>query len=181
MIHDEGFNTFLHSPEERSDESRKSCQISERLFVLGTKRWATAMRLVMFNDQHFIHVQLFFYLSAHVSRHIDLVRKFRNIHFKSSLHLIQVFLVRFTANKRNRNTFGTETTRTTDTVQELISVVGEVIVDHNVHSLNINTTAKQIRRDQDTSFEVLEGFVFGNTFLLFHSSMDTNGRKVTFR
>mmetsp|Transcript_47826 Transcript_47826/g.71188 ORF Transcript_47826/g.71188 Transcript_47826/m.71188 type:complete len:311 (-) Transcript_47826:910-1842(-) len=65
-------------------------------------------------------------------------------------------------------------------MQELIGIIWKVIVDGHIDTFNINTTSKQIRTDQDPCVKVLEGLVLGDTFLLTHTSMDANGRKVAF-
>lgn len=67
------------------------------------------------------------------------------------------------ADEGDTETLGTETTSTADTVQVRIGFVRHVVVDGNVDTLNINTTAEDIRRDADTSLEVLEVFVAFDT------------------
>ena len=37
-----------------------------------------------------------------------------------------------------------------------IGVLGHVIVEHNVHSLDIHTTSKEVGGDEDTFMEILE-------------------------
>ena len=53
-----------------------------------------------------------------------------------------------------------------------------VIVEDNVDTLNIHTTAKQVRGDQNTSLEVLEELVALETLLLVHGAVNINGGKV---
>ena len=53
-----------------------------------------------------------------------------------------------------------------------------VIVEDNVDTLNIHTTAKQVRGDQNTALEVLEELVALETLLLVHGAVNINGRKV---
>mmetsp|Transcript_9395 Transcript_9395/g.19517 ORF Transcript_9395/g.19517 Transcript_9395/m.19517 type:complete len:386 (+) Transcript_9395:2415-3572(+) len=66
-------------------------------------------------------------------------------------------------------------------MQKLIGIIGEIVVDHHVDTLNIDTTSKQVGGDQNARIEILEGLVLGDTFFLLHTSVDANGRKVAFR
>lgn len=49
------------------------------------------------------------------------------------------------------NTFSAETTRSTDSVDVLGRIVGHVVVDDQVHLLDIDATAEQISGNQDSS------------------------------
>ena len=53
-----------------------------------------------------------------------------------------------------------------------------VIVEDNVDTLNIHTTAKQVRGNENTSLEVLEELVALETLLLVHGAVNINGGKV---
>ena len=53
-----------------------------------------------------------------------------------------------------------------------------VIVEDNVDTLNIHTTAKQVSGNQNTSLEVLEELVALETLLLIHGAVNINGGKV---
>ena len=59
-------------------------------------------------------------------------------------------------------------------MKELITVIGEIVVDNYIDAFNIDTTSKQVCRDQDTGIEVLEALVLGNAFFLFHSGVNTD-------
>jgi hypothetical protein len=55
-----------------------------------------------------------------------------------------------------------ETSRTTDSVEISLGVLGEVEVDNNIHSLNIDTTSQKIGTDEvtaDTVTEIVEDAV----------------------
>jgi len=130
----------------------------------------------------FLNILLWFpFSSAHVSRHVNFVRKFRNINFKSTLHLFQYPLICFTWNEWYCNTFGSKTPCTSNAMEKLVAVIRKVIVDNNIDPFNINTTPKQISCDQDSGIEFLEWLLFCDALFLPHSRMNTNGRKVTFR
>ena len=53
-------------------------------------------------------------------------------------------------------TLGAETTSSTDAMEVLITLVGEIVVDDDIHSLNINTATEQISGDQNALGEILE-------------------------
>src|SRR3546814_97420 len=93
---------------------------------------------------------------------LDLVRQLRNVHFESLLDLLQPLLVLSAADERDGQTLGSETTSTTDAVQVLVAVVWEIVVDHNVHTLDVDTTAEKVGGDEDTLLELLESLVAAN-------------------
>ena len=47
-------------------------------------------------------------------------------------------------------TLSTETTSTTDSVDVVLLLVGELVVDNKTDLLNINTSSEEISSDQDT-------------------------------
>ena len=49
-----------------------------------------------------------------------------------------------------------ESTRSTDTMEIGLSVLREVEVDHNVHSLDIDTSGEDVSTDKDSGVTVLE-------------------------
>ena len=94
------------------------------------------------------------------------------------MHLIENLLIGVGRDEGDGNTLGSETTGTTDTVEVLIGVIREIVVDDNIDTFNINTTTKEIGGNQDTSVEFLEGLVLGNTFFLLHTGVDADGWEV---
>lgn len=63
-------------------------------------------------------------------------------------------------------------------MQVLIGRVGHVVVHNDVHTLNIDTSAKQIRGNHDAGLKVLELAVARNTLRLLHTTVNANGREV---
>ena len=61
-----------------------------------------------------------------------------------------------------------------------VSVLGHVVVEDNVDSLNVHTTAKQVGGDQDSLLEIFELLVSGQPLLLSHASVDSNGGEILF-
>jgi len=72
--------------------------------------------------------------------------------------------------KGDGETLCSKTTGTTNTVKVLVSAIGEVIVDDNVDTLNVDATANQVSGNHDALLEVLESLVALDTiFPLFLS------------
>ena len=51
-------------------------------------------------------------------------------------------------------------------MQVLVTLVGEVVVDHDVHALDVDAAAEQVRAHQDALREVLERLEPGDALLL---------------
>ena len=69
------------------------------------------------------------------------------------------------ADERDGQSLGTESPSTTDTVQVGAGIVGQVVVDGEVDTLNINTSSKDIGSNADSLLELLELLVATNTRL----------------
>jgi hypothetical protein len=59
-------------------------------------------------------------------------------------------------NEGDRQTLGTETTSTTDTVKVGVSITWKIVVDSQVNALNIDTTTKDVGSNANTLVELLE-------------------------
>lgn len=70
--------------------------------------------------------------------------------------------------KVDGNTLTTETTGTTDTMEVVLLLLGEVIVDDEGDLLDVNTTSQEIGGDEDTGGTGTEGVHDVLTFLLGH-------------
>lgn len=75
-------------------------------------------------------------------------------------------LISVTADKRDTETLGTETTSTADTMKIRVSISRQIVVDGQVDALNINTTAKDVGGNADTLVEFLEFLVPLDTVVL---------------
>jgi hypothetical protein len=87
----------------------------------------------------------------------------RESHFESLLDLLQDLLVAVIADERDSQTLGTESTSTTDTVEIRVGIRRQIVVDGEVDTLDINTTAKHISSDADSLLEFLELLVAADT------------------
>lgn len=122
--------------------------------------------------------KLSFPLRAHVGRCINLIWKLWYVYLKSALYLVEYLLVRLAGNERDGKALGAETASAANTVQELVRVVREVVIDDNIDTLNVDTTSKQVCGNEDASIELLERFVLCDAFLLLLSGMNADRRKV---
>ena len=71
-------------------------------------------------------------------------------------------------NKVNGNTLTTESTATTDTVDVVLAVGGEIVVDDERDLLHVDTTGEKIRGDEDTRRTRAELLHEDLTLLLLH-------------
>ena len=70
----------------------------------------------------------------------------------------------------------TKTTRSSDSVQVSLSILGEIEVDHNVNRNDIDTTCEQVSTDETASFSVLEIMENSVSIRLSHSRVDEEAR-----
>lgn len=106
-------------------------------------------------------------LVVHVSAGVDtLLGEFGKRNFEALLNRLKNSLILRAADEGDTETLGSETTGTTDTVEVRISLVGHVVVNGDVDTLNVDTTTKNVSGYTDTSLEVLELLVTLNTVSL---------------
>lgn len=87
----------------------------------------------------------------------------RKGNLETLLNLLQDFLVFLAAHERDSKTLGTETTSTTDTMQVGAGIAGQIVVDSQVDTLDINTTSEDVSGNADTLLEILELLVAADT------------------
>ena len=107
---------------------------------------------------------------GHVGRKIDLVRQGLDLDGKALLHrgedLIVIDLSARVLGLRNEadgHTTVSETSCTPYPMHVRVGLHWEVVVEHDVDPLNIETTGTKVGRDQDTRFKLLELVVLRNT------------------
>jgi hypothetical protein len=113
-----------------------------------------------------------------VTAHFDLIRQSTNRNFEPILNLLQDLVVFVVTTETDSQTFGTESTGSSNSVQVGIRVFWHVVVENDVHSLDIDTSSEEIGGDQDSSLEVFEQRVSFESFLLVHGPVDVDGREV---
>ena len=87
----------------------------------------------------------------------------RKGNFESLLDILQDLLILLVAHEGDGQTLGTETTGTTNAVQVGVGIGGQIVVDGQVDTLNIDTTAEDVGGDTDTLVEFLELLVTFDT------------------
>jgi len=105
-------------------------------------------------------------LVVHVAGRVDAaLGELWDLGSEALLNGLEDSLVVLAADERDTQTLGSETTGTTDTMEISVSLVGHVIVDGDVDTLDIDTTTEDISRDTDTSLELLELLVALDTVI----------------
>ena len=94
-----------------------------------------------------------------VSTDIDFLRELSDLDLKSILDRLGGLGVLLVGNEGDRETLGTESTSSRNSVQVGVGVFGHIVVEHDVHSLDIHTTTEKVGGDKDTSLEIFEELV----------------------
>ena len=123
-------------------------------------------------------------IRAHQLRHVGArVNTTFGVLRKSDLEslpdILKNLLILLAANKRNRQTLGTETTSTTNAVQVRVGLSGQIVVNSKVDTLNVNTTSKNVGGDTDTLVELLEFLVTFDTKLVVSMEFYSRFRSAT--
>ncbi len=87
--------------------------------------------------------------ALNVRRQVNLLGQLCDVDLEAILDLVQDFGVGLVRHESNGQTFGAETAGTCNSVQVSVRVLWHVIVEDNVHSLNVHATAEQVGGDQD--------------------------------
>lgn len=114
----------------------------------------------------------------HVQRRVNGVGQLGHLYGESLLDLLHLLLILGARDERDSKTLGTEAASTTHSVQVLVRHIREVIVDDDVHSLNIDTTTEQVSGHQDSLVELLEGLEAGDALVLLQVGVDADRGEV---
>jgi hypothetical protein len=96
-------------------------------------------------------------LVVHVAGRVDtLLGEFRDLSREALLNGLQHSLIVLVADKGDTQTLGSETTCTTNTMKVGVRLVGHIVVDRYVDTLDIDTSTEDISGDTDTRLELLE-------------------------
>lgn len=106
---------------------------------------------------------------------VDVLGDRLNLSSQLLLDLVQVETV-FPVDQVNSETKVTETTRTTNTVQIGLRILGEIKVDDDVDRLNIDTSGQQIRANEVAAHAIAEVVEHAVTVLLKHASVRVEAR-----
>jgi hypothetical protein len=83
----------------------------------------------------------------------------RKSNLEALLNLLENLLIILVADEGDGETLGSETTGTTDTVEVGVGVGGQIVVDSQVDTLDIDTTTEDVSGNTDTLVEFLEFLV----------------------
>lgn len=83
----------------------------------------------------------------------------RKSNLEALLNLLENLLIILVADEGDGETLGSETTGTTDTVQVGVGIGGQIVVDSQVDTLDIDTTTEDVSGNTDTLVELLEFLV----------------------
>jgi len=120
-------------------------------------------------------------LRGHVRARVNTtLRISRNLSFESLLDLLEHQLVLISADERDTETLGTETTSTTDTMEVRICVGWQVVVDGQVDAFDIDTSTEDVGGNADTLVEFFEFLVALDTLFLTNTRMHCNTGEVAF-
>lgn len=98
-----------------------------------------------------------------VAGDIDLFRQLRDVHVESVLHVVQSLRVCLIADERDGQSFGSESSGASNTMQVSVRVFRHVVVEDDVHTLNVHSTTEQVGGNQNTLVEVFELLVTRQT------------------
>jgi len=113
-----------------------------------------------------------------VRAHFDFIGELAYAYFESLLHFLQDLVVLVVAAETDSKTLGTESTSSRYSMKIGVGVLWHIVIEDNVHSLDINTSTEKIRSHQDSSLKVLEETVPLESLLLVHASVDVDGGEV---
>lgn len=100
------------------------------------------------------------HLGGHVGGAVDaFLRVVGDLGIETLLNLLENRLVRLTANERDRQTLGSETSSTTHTMEIGVGIGREIVVDGQIDTLDIDSTTKDVSGNADALVELLEFLV----------------------
>lgn len=103
---------------------------------------------------------LSFDLVCHVSTGIDTtLGKLWQCDLEPLLDRLEHLLICVAADKGNAETLGTETASTTNTMKVAVGIAGKVVIDGQIDTFDIDTTAEDVGCDANALFKLLEFLV----------------------
>mmetsp|Transcript_33219 Transcript_33219/g.69196 ORF Transcript_33219/g.69196 Transcript_33219/m.69196 type:complete len:382 (-) Transcript_33219:442-1587(-) len=124
-------------------------------------------------NQHYYELILF-----PLNKVSNIHRHFRDFSIVELFNITQVANITF-GKKVDSHTFTTETTRSTDTMNVIFTVGGEIKVDYQRNLLDINTTSEQIGRNEDTRRTGTEFAHNDITLSLVHVTVHAGNSEIT--
>merc|ERR1719273_1044003 len=116
--------------------------------------------------------------TLNVTAQVDLIWELRDVHLEPVLDLVEDFCIALVRHKGDGETFGSKPSSPGHPVQVGVSVLGHVVVEDNVDSLNVHATTEEVGGDEDSLLESLELLVARESLLLSHASVNGDGWEI---
>ena len=113
-----------------------------------------------------------------VSADVNFLGQFGDLDFKPFLDLVGDLGVFFVSDKRDGETLGAKSTSARNSVEIGVRVLWHVIVEDDVDTFNIHSTAKQVRRYKNAPLEVLEQLISLEALFLVHRTVNVYGGEI---
>mmetsp|Transcript_105623 Transcript_105623/g.278915 ORF Transcript_105623/g.278915 Transcript_105623/m.278915 type:complete len:452 (-) Transcript_105623:37-1392(-) len=113
-----------------------------------------------------------------VGRGVDLGGHRADVDLEALLYLLQHLSVLVSGRECDRQPLGAEAARAPHAVQIRVAVIGHVVVDDDVHPLDVDAAPKQVGRYHDALLELLELLVARDAVLLVQARVDGDRREI---
>mmetsp|Transcript_103648 Transcript_103648/g.278583 ORF Transcript_103648/g.278583 Transcript_103648/m.278583 type:complete len:214 (+) Transcript_103648:157-798(+) len=114
-----------------------------------------------------------------VGRGVDLGGHRADVDLEALLYLLQHLSVLVSGRECDRQPLGAEAPRAPHAVQVRVAVIGHVVVDDDVHPLDVDAAPEQVGGNHDALLELLELLVARDAVLLVQPRVDGDRGKVT--
>ena len=94
------------------------------------------------------------------------------------MDVVEGFGVAFVRDESDGESFGAEAARPRHPMQVRVGILGHVVVEDDVDSLDVHAAAEQVGRHQDALLEILELLIAREALFLGHGPMDGDGGEV---
>ena len=94
-----------------------------------------------------------------VCRTLECGGQFRDADSKDRLDGFQYGLVFLRADKGDGKTLGAKSASAADLVEILVGICGHVVIDHDIHALDVDASTKETSHHHESRLEGLEGLV----------------------
>ena len=101
-----------------------------------------------------------------VTAQVDLVWELRDVHLEPVLDLVEDLGVALVRHEGDGETLGSKPASSGHPMKVGIRVLGHVVVEHNVDSLNVHSSTEEVGGNQDPLLEILELLVPEEEILL---------------
>lgn len=105
----------------------------------------------------------------------NLPLQLKHLRLKTALNLRQHLLILRRRDERHSHSVRSEATRATHSVEIVVAVCREVVVDDHVHLLHVDAATQQLRRDHDAYLRLLELQVVAHSLLHGHVGGERDG------